>query len=157
MIPLQEIISVGYRKGFTIVELLITIVVIGILAAIVIIAYTGINVRANASAAKANAQSVQAVTEAYTQDSTTGGNGSYAASTAALSSWNGGVSRIPSGVTLVTTQLTAYVAGQIQYINKGTTGACIGYWNPSLGTPAAVYMYAGNATTGTNAATPTCT
>lgn len=38
------------QKGFTIVELLIVIVVIGILAAIVIVAYSGIQVRANNSA-----------------------------------------------------------------------------------------------------------
>ena len=34
------------RRGFTIVELLIVIVVIGILAAITIIAYNGVQVRA---------------------------------------------------------------------------------------------------------------
>lgn len=38
------------QKGFTIVELLIVIVVIGILAAIVIVAYSGIQVRANNTA-----------------------------------------------------------------------------------------------------------
>lgn len=36
----------SYRKGFTIVELLIVIVVIGILAAIVIVAYQGVQTRA---------------------------------------------------------------------------------------------------------------
>ena len=35
-----------YSKGFTIVELLIVIVIIGILAAITIVAYTGIQNRA---------------------------------------------------------------------------------------------------------------
>ncbi|RYX79148.1 prepilin-type N-terminal cleavage/methylation domain-containing protein [bacterium] len=37
------------QKGFTIVELLIVIVVIGILAAIVIVAYQGVTARANTS------------------------------------------------------------------------------------------------------------
>lgn len=142
------------NRGFTIVELLIVIVVIGILAAIVIVAYTGISVRANASASKANAQSVQSVAEAYAQD--TVNNGLYAASAASLSSYTGGTARIPSGVTLVTTQLTTSGTTTIQYTAKGTTGACIGYWDPSLGTPAAIYVYAGNATAGTNAAAPTC-
>ncbi|MDN5275377.1 MAG: Fimbrial protein [Candidatus Saccharibacteria bacterium] len=39
-------------KGFTIVELLIVIVVIGILAAITIVAYNGIQNRAKAGAAQ---------------------------------------------------------------------------------------------------------
>lgn len=41
----------GHSRGFTIVELLIVIVVIGILAAITIVAYNGIQQRARASAA----------------------------------------------------------------------------------------------------------
>ena len=44
-------------KGFTIVELLIVIVVIGILAAITIVAYNGITQRANAAAAQSAAES----------------------------------------------------------------------------------------------------
>jgi len=43
-------------RGFTIVELLIVIVVIGILAAITIVAYNGITNRAKDSAAISNAQ-----------------------------------------------------------------------------------------------------
>lgn len=39
----------GYQRGFTIVELLIVIVVIGVLAAITIVAYNGMRMRANAS------------------------------------------------------------------------------------------------------------
>jgi prepilin-type N-terminal cleavage/methylation domain-containing protein len=45
----------GKQKAFTIVELLIVIVVIGILAAISLVAYTGINDRAKLSAAKSHA------------------------------------------------------------------------------------------------------
>lgn len=45
-------------RGFTIVELLIVIVVIGILAAIVIVSYTGITQQAKISSAKANAEQV---------------------------------------------------------------------------------------------------
>ena len=43
-----------YRHGFTIVELLIVIVVIGILAAITVVAYTGIQGNAQSAALKAN-------------------------------------------------------------------------------------------------------
>lgn len=54
-------------RGFTIVELLIVIVVIAILAAITIVAYNGITTRANASAAKGNATTLQKKMEAFTQ------------------------------------------------------------------------------------------
>ena len=45
-----------YRKGFTIVELLIVVVVIAILAAITIVAYNGIQNKAKNSASMSNAQ-----------------------------------------------------------------------------------------------------
>ncbi|MFZ2125276.1 MAG: prepilin-type N-terminal cleavage/methylation domain-containing protein, partial [Candidatus Saccharimonadales bacterium] len=46
------------ERGFTIVELLVVIVVIGILAAITIVSYSGITARANTQANKSNANSV---------------------------------------------------------------------------------------------------
>ncbi|MDO8335253.1 MAG: prepilin-type N-terminal cleavage/methylation domain-containing protein, partial [Candidatus Saccharibacteria bacterium] len=48
-------LPLGKTQGFTIVELLIVIVIIGILAALVIVAYTGITARANTAKAKTNA------------------------------------------------------------------------------------------------------
>jgi prepilin-type N-terminal cleavage/methylation domain-containing protein len=142
-------------RGFTIVELLIVIVVIAILAAISIVAYTGITTKANSSAAKANAIAVQKVAETYFADETTNG---YPATVAALTGYTTGYAKIPTGVTVVSTTLTSsHKDGKtIQYIPKGTTGACIGYWDANLGTPAAAYVYAGNGLTGTNSATPTC-
>ena len=71
------------QKGFTIVELLIVIVVIGILAAVTVTAYAGVSRRA------ANAQTIAAVkewskilqnyisTNGYPTYDTTTGNGSY--------------------------------------------------------------------------------
>ncbi len=53
------------ERGFTIVELLVVIVVIGILAAITVVSYTGITARAKTSQAQSNAQSVQSVAEVY--------------------------------------------------------------------------------------------
>ncbi len=53
------------QRGFTIVELLIVVVVIAILAAITIVSYNGITTRANASAAKSVAATVQKKVELY--------------------------------------------------------------------------------------------
>lgn len=154
---LNNIKKMKDERGFTIIELLIVIVVIGILAAIVIVAYSGITTRANAATAKSNAEGVQKVVEAYANDSTTGGNGLYP-TLPQLTGWTGGVSRLPGGVTVNSAQLTSTQASgkTIQYVPKSTTGGCIGYWDGSLAVPAAVYVYAGDAGTGTNGATPGC-
>lgn len=53
------------QKGFTIVELLIVIVVIGILAAITIVAFNGVQNRGKASAAQSAANTVIKKAEAY--------------------------------------------------------------------------------------------
>ena len=142
-------------KGFTIVELLIVIVVIAILAAITIVAYGGITARANASTAKANAESIVKVVEAYAADSAN--SGAYP-TLLQLTGYNG-ITHVPSALTVNSAVLTAASAGTgttIQYVPLTTTGGCIGYWDASLGTPQPAWMYAGVAKTGTNAATPTC-
>ena len=53
------------QQGFTIVELLIVIVVIGILAALVITTYTGIQAKARNSKRQTDVNSVQTHLEAY--------------------------------------------------------------------------------------------
>lgn len=52
-------------KGFTIVELLIVIVVMGILATIVIVTYQGVQDKANTTKNQSNAKEVIAKAEAY--------------------------------------------------------------------------------------------
>jgi prepilin-type N-terminal cleavage/methylation domain-containing protein len=59
------------QNGFTIVELLIVVVVIAILAAITIVSYNGITTRANGSAVKASAATVQKKAELFASDGPT--------------------------------------------------------------------------------------
>ena len=152
---LNNIKTLQKDKGFTIVELLIVIVVIGILAAITLVAYGNITTRANANAAKANAANVAKVAEAYNADEA---NTTYPTTAAVLTAYNG-ISRVPTGITLQATAVTsAHANGKtIMYLPRsGNTGGCVGYWDASLPTPAAVYVFVGNATGGVPA-TPTCT
>lgn len=91
-------------RGFTIVELLIVIVVIAILAAIVIVAYNGVQNKARDTNNKTDAVSIVKVAEAVNAD-----EGSYpsGADTAALiAAFNAGdTAKLPSGVTI--TRVTA--------------------------------------------------
>lgn len=54
-----------YQSGFTIVELLIVIVVIGILAAITIVAYNGVQARARVAQKETDIRTLQVKLEAY--------------------------------------------------------------------------------------------
>lgn len=147
------------ESGFTIVELLIVIVIIGILAAITIVAYNGVTTKANDAAARSNAESIQKVVEAYNAD-----NGSYP-TFAQLIGYNGST-RVPSaldnggasatassgaltsGAGLVDGTSTTFCAGNtattttclgaangakdiIYVANSGNTGACIGWYDYS--------------------------
>lgn len=73
------------QKGFTIVELLIVIVVIGILAAITIVAYSGIQDRSRFAKSRADFNTMQKGLEMYKADKgaypvTSGGNWYYSSS-----------------------------------------------------------------------------
>lgn len=148
---LSNIKKMKDEQGFTIVELLIVIIVIGILAALVIVAYNGVVNQANGADAKSAAATVIKKAEAYNSD-TAGGNGSYPTTFAAL---NGAASTASfsiagSGITLTGTAIAAKPA-TAKTINFYTCGANVGiaiaYWNYS--TNAVNYAYAGGAR-GTN-------
>lgn len=147
--------STKAQRGFTIVELLIVIVVIGILAAITIVAYSGITARANTTRAITNAESVQKVADAYNADTVNSGTTGYPATRAALTAFNG-VMKIPSAITWGTpASTTAATQAQVEYV-PGTTpanGGCIQYWNYTTN----AINYTGVGVAVVNATATTCT
>ena len=83
-------------RGFTIVELLVVIVVIGILAAITIVSYTGITNKANTTKALSNAQAVQTVAETIAAD-----NASAYPATAAAFATGSTTTKLPAGISVI--------------------------------------------------------
>ena len=125
-------------RGFTIVELLIVIVVIGILAAISLVAYNGIQNRAKDSASLSNAQqagkkvAVYALSNSETLPATLAGAGlvdsgdityQYTRNTAVA----------PNIFCLTTTSNdnSAHVAGTTSNVNNAVSGPCPGHTGTS--------------------------
>jgi prepilin-type N-terminal cleavage/methylation domain-containing protein len=84
-------------RGFTIVELLIVIVVIGILAAITIVAYNGIQTRARDTIRIHDVKSLQSTVEAYYAT-----NGSYPLPAGGSMVWTGNCSNFGTKSTYIT-------------------------------------------------------
>ena len=80
----RSLSDISYRRGFTIVELLIVIVVIGILAAIVIVAYNGVQQRARVASLQSDLVNVS---KKMAIDNIN--NGAYAATASAVDGGNG--------------------------------------------------------------------
>ncbi len=162
---LSDIKKMKSEKGFTIVELLIVIVVIGILAAIVIVAYNGVTQRANATKASTNAASVQKKAEAYYND-TSGGNGVYPATAAIFAGLpSTALGAVPNGITVGAADPTAangtttlrYTAcgASTAANNNSATGYYVAWWDFSAS--ALKYYIGGSNVTGTGAANGTYT
>lgn len=126
-------------RGFTIVELLIVIVVIGILAAISIVSYTGIQQRSQASAAQSALAQANKKLALYLVD-----NGSYPLDQTAFNSLVGGSSGTaysnytannttptPTFCVTATTGSTSYYTTQDGSLSSGScpnTSGLIGWW-----------------------------
>lgn len=150
-----------FRRGFTIVELLIVIVVIAVLASIVIVAYNGVTSKANAAKNQTDALTVRKRAEAYYADNL-GGNGLYPPAIAtAATNWTTyttnnptGLGAKPSGVTLQASVPTSATAvGTVQYIACATaanantaSGFYVGYWDFTAS--AVKYYIGGSVVTG---------
>jgi prepilin-type N-terminal cleavage/methylation domain-containing protein len=130
--------------GFTIVELMVVIVVIGILAAISIISYTGVQNKARTASALTNALEVQNKSDLYAADL---GNGTYPVNGTALEniSTSEAASLSPATKILLGTIVPSSTAPTaLIYQQCTSSGARVGYWDATAG--ALVYIYAGTAT-----------
>lgn len=156
---LNQIKAMKSERGFTIVELLIVVVIIGILAAIVIVAYNGITNRAHQSSAKASAASVAKKLEAFNAEK--GNYGTYnvagtlttqlATVTAASLTGTGITIAYPLSAVTATngdnTVLVKFCGAAAVTAGNTASGYEVWGWDATLSTPAAVKLASGGVTT----------
>ena len=135
----------GKERGFTIVELLVVIVVIGILAAITIVSYTGISAKANKNANLSVATQIRNAANIVFAN-TSAFPATAAVSATVVTNLNASDAKIglPTGASVTSTTSTSNLT--FSYRLKGSTGFCVGYWDPTASTPAPAYIFGGDAT-----------
>lgn len=129
-VKLKELMTIEKRThpGFTIVELLIVIVVIGLLAAISIVAYNGIQARARASAASSALSQAAKKIAVWQVD-----NPSVSPPNLAAAGVNNGndvafqYSQTSSGTSYCITATSGTVSYRITDTTKPTAGGCAGH------------------------------
>lgn len=143
---LNNIKSIQKARGFTIVELLVVIVVIGILAAITLVSYSGITQKANSKANLSNASSVLSAAQVVAANNAGTFPVSNATAATVTTALNASDAKIPT--TLVVTWTTVTAGSAISYrVNTAGTGACVGYWDyNAAGGAAPAYLLTGTAT-----------
>lgn len=148
------------KSGFTIVELLIVIIVIGILAAITIVSYSGITARANTTKAAANASSAQKIIETFNADCSR-----YPGTIAELTSSPAACftsTRVPSGLTVTNTSTALSTSNGLtnvtyEYVGASATtatGGRIKYFDFTTGNVAGTILYVGTATSSSTYVNP---
>ena len=141
--------KVKSEKGFTIVELLIVIVIIGILAAITIVAYNGIQNRGKAAAGQSLANAILKKAEAYNAV-----KGTYpdlttlkAVTTDPIEAKLDNPTAVIAATGAAAPVLDAGTANGGKAVSywgcAGGTGASIWYWDYSAGSPGNVKLSAG--------------
>lgn len=153
------------KSGFTIIELLIVIVIIGILAAIMVVSYSGVTQRANNSTAEDAANMVARKLESFKSET-----GAYAYDVSSLTSAHGKPYHIDATTVtfdLATTQPTTpktvkilrcgttpnATQANISSTNNNIRGARVYYWTYTNGGNANSYVAVGN-DSGTGVACP---